>query len=218
MIRTLALVAAVALATIPAAGGARSADYAAAAWNILPPGQSGDLLFPPTASDQLKLYDGLTPRGGNVRAADLERYFKPERFGVSGKVVPTRRIPAPASASFVTAGASRTSTADVAPTSSSGPATSTAEDRFVLMELLRGPGRLAALDVPGLDPFALATSGRQFVPTTATDARIGAELELVRAAGSKGRQLYADVRSYVAGINAYYKKRNQGLRPWTTTT
>src|SRR5205807_289180 len=33
----------------------------------------------------------------------------------------------------------------------------------------------------------------------------------------KGRQLYADVRSYVAGINAYYKRVNQGLRPWTMT-
>ena len=43
------------------------------------------------------------------------------------------------------------------------------------------------------------------------------QLKLVRGAGSKGRQLYADVRSYVAGINAYYKKRNQGLRPWTMT-
>jgi acyl-homoserine lactone acylase PvdQ len=216
MIRSFALVAALALVTIPAASGARSADYAAAAWNILPPGQSGDLRFPPTASDQLKLYDALAPKAGNVRAADLERYFKPERFGVSGKVVRTER---PRSGVRILRdrwdvphvyGRTRT---DV----EFGAGYATAEDRFVLMELLRGPGRLAALDVPGLDPFALATAGRQFVPTSATDARIGAELQLVRAAGSKGRQLYADVRSYVAGINAYYKKRNQGLRPWTTT-
>jgi acyl-homoserine lactone acylase PvdQ len=86
-----------------------------------------------------------------------------------------------------------------------------------LLELLRGPGRLAALDAPGLDPFALATSGRQFVPTAETETRVAEQLKLVRGAGSKGRQLYADVRSYVAGINAYYKKRNQGLRPWTMT-
>src|SRR5207244_12461482 len=78
-------------------------------------------------------------------------------------------------------------------------------------------GRLAALDATVMDPFALATSGRQFVPTPATEARVAEQLKLVRAAGSNGRQLYADVRAYVAGINAYYKKRNQGLRPWTTT-
>ena len=119
MIRTFALAAAVALVTIPAASGARSADYASAAWNILPPGQSGDLLFPPTASDQLKLYDGLTPKGGNVGAADLARYFKPERFGVSIAWVTT----ALASASFVTAGTSPMSTDERAPTSSSEPAT-----------------------------------------------------------------------------------------------
>ena len=216
MIRAVALAAAVALVALPAAGGAGSSDYASVALNVLPPGQSGDLLFPATATDQLKLYDGLTPRGGNVRAADLTRYFKPERFGVSGKVVRTER-PRPGLRILrdrwdVPHVYGRTR-ADV----EFGAGYATAEDRFVLMELLRGPGRLAALDAPGLDPFALATSGRQFVPTQATEERVAQQLQLVRSAGRKGQQLYADVRSYVAGINAYYKKRNQGLRPWTTT-
>ncbi len=216
MIRVVALAAAVALAALPAAGGARSTDYAAVALNVLPPGQSGDLLFPPTATDQLRLYDGLTPRGNNVRPADLTRYFKPERFGVSGKVVRTER-PRPGLRILrdrwdVPHVYGRTR-ADV----EFGAGYATAEDRFILLELLRGPGRLAALDVPGLDPFALATSGRQFVPTAETETRVAEQLKLVRGAGSKGRQLYADVRSYVAGINASYKKRNQGLRPWTMT-
>jgi len=216
MIRAVALAAAIALVALPAAGGAGSSDYASVALNVLPPGQSGDLLFPATATDQLKLYDGLTPRGGNVRAADLTRYFKPERFGVSGKVVRTER-PRPGLRILrdrwdVPHVYGRTR-ADV----EFGAGYATAEDRFVLMELLRGPGRLAALDAPGLDPFALATSGRQFVPTQATEERVAQQLQLVRSAGRKGQQLYADVRSYVAGINAYYKKRNQGLRPWTTT-
>jgi acyl-homoserine lactone acylase PvdQ len=216
MYRVVALAIVAGLAALPAAGAAADADYASVALNVLPPGQSGDLLFPPTASDQLKLYDGLTPRGGNVRAADLTKYFKPERFGVSGRIV---RIELPRPGLRILRdrwdvphvyGRTR---ADV----EFGAGYATAEDRFVLMELLRGPGRLAALDAPGLDPFALATSGRQFVPTRATEARVAEQLRLVRSAGRKGRQLYADVRSYVAGINAYYKKRNQGLRPWTTT-
>src|SRR5712691_8423304 len=216
MIRAVARAAAVALVALPAAGGAGSSDYAAVALNVLPPGQSGDLLFPATATDQLKLYDGLTPRAGDVRAADLTRYFKPERFGVSGKVVRTER-PRPGLRILrdrwdVPHVYGRTRT-DV----EFGAGYATAEDRFILLELLRGPGRLAALDVPGLDPFALATSGRQFVPTTETETRVAEQLKLIRSAGSKGRQLYADVRSYVAGINAYYKKRNQGLRPWTMT-
>jgi acyl-homoserine lactone acylase PvdQ len=216
MRRVLVLAAAAALSAIPAAGGAAKLDYAAVALNVLPPGQSGDLLFPPTAKDQLRLYDGLTPRAGNVKPSDLTRYFKSERFGVTGKVVRTER---PRGGVRILRdrwdvphvyGRTR---ADV----EFGAGYATAEDRFVLMELLRGPGRLAALDAPGLDPFALATSGRQFEPSAAAEARIGQQLDLIRSSGAKGRQLYADVGNYVAGINAYYKRRNQGLRSWTTT-
>jgi acyl-homoserine lactone acylase PvdQ len=95
-----------------------------------------------------------------------------------------------------------------------GAGYATGEDRFIFLELLRGPG-LAALDVPGVDPFALVTSARQFVPTAATEERITEQLSLIRGAGAKGRQLYADVQAYVAGINAYYAKQGAGLRPWT---
>jgi acyl-homoserine lactone acylase PvdQ len=216
MPRALLLAAFLALLLLPAAGGGVSRDYAAVALNVLPPGQSGDLRFPPTASDQLRLYDGLTPLFDRVRPADLGRYFKPERFGVTGKAVRTER-PRPGLRILrdrwdVPHVYGRTR-ADV----EFGAGYVTAEDRFVLLELLRGPGRLAALDAPGIDPFALATSGRQFMPSAAADARLAAELRLVRSAGAKGRQLYADVRSYVAGINAYYRKNGQGLRPWTTT-
>jgi acyl-homoserine lactone acylase PvdQ len=151
-----------------------------------------------------------------VKASDLTRYFKADRFGVSGTVVRTERPRA-----GVRILRDRWDVPQVYGRTRAevefGAGYATAEDRYVLMELLRGPGRLAALDVPGLDPFALATSGRQFVPTAATDARVAEQLALVRSAGAKGRQLYADVQSYVKGINAYYAKRGQGLRPWTTT-
>jgi acyl-homoserine lactone acylase PvdQ len=197
-------------------GSAQRVDYAALALNVLPPGQSGDLRFPPTASDQLRLYDGLTPLLGNVKPSDLTRYFKSARFGIAGRVVRTER-PRPGVRILrdrwgVPHVYGRTR-ADV----EFGAGWATAEDRYILLELLRGPGRLAALDVPGVDPFALATSGRQFVPTPETDARIAQQLRLIRSSGAKGRQLDADVRSYVAGINAYYAYLDQGLRPWTTT-
>ena len=216
VLRALAIVVATASIALPTAGGAAKRDHAGVALNVLPPGQSGDLLVPPTATDQLNLYDGLTPRAGDVRATDLTRYFKPERFGVSGKVVRTER---PRLGLRILRdrwdvphiyGRTR---ADV----EFGAGYATAEDRYVLLELLRGPGRLAALDAPGVDPFALATSGRFFIPTKAADERLAEQLKLVRSAGAKGRQLYADVSSYVAGINAYYKHVNQGLRPWTMT-
>jgi acyl-homoserine lactone acylase PvdQ len=216
MPRALVVAALATLLSIPAAGGAPKRDYAAVALNVLPPGQSGSLRFPANASDQIPLYDGLTPRLGNVSAQDLTRFFKPERFGVTGKVV---RVERPRSG--VRVERDRWGVPHVYGTTRAnlefGAGYATAEDRFVLMELLRGPGRLAALDVPGLDPFALATAGRQFVPTQAADDRIAQQLGLLRSAGAKGRQLFVDVSSYVAGINAYYKRLNQGLRPWTTT-
>ena len=73
----------VAAIVLPTAGdSAQRRDYAAVALNILPPGQSGDLRFPPTATDQLKLYDGLTAKQASVTARDLTRFYKPERFRV----------------------------------------------------------------------------------------------------------------------------------------
>jgi acyl-homoserine lactone acylase PvdQ len=214
--RAVAIAAIAALVALPSAGGAAKLDYAGVALNILPPGQSGDLLFPPNASDQLRLYDGLTPRFRNVRASDLTRYFKSARFGVIGKAVrterPRRGVRIVRDRWGVPHIYGRTR-ADV----EFGAGYATAQDRYILMELLRGPGRLAALDVPGLNPFALGTSGRQFEPSPVADARIAEQLTLIRSAGAKGRQLYADVVAYVAGINAYYARKGQGLRPWTTT-
>ena len=210
----VALVAVIA-AAVPGAGEtAPRIDFAAAAYGILPPGQSGDLRFPPTASDQLKLYDGLTPKAGSVAARDLGRYFKSERFGVAGKVV---RVERPRAGLRILRdrwdvphvyGRTR---ADV----EFGAGWATAEDRFVLLELLRGPGRIAAMDVPGVDPFALGTSGRQFVPTAATEQRLQDQVALIDGAGAKGRQLLRDAQAYVAGINAYYAKVDVGFRPWT---
>jgi acyl-homoserine lactone acylase PvdQ len=213
-VAAVALVAVTAI-VIPAAGSsAQRHDYAAVALNVLPPGQSGDLRFPPTATDQLKLYDGLTPKGPNVTARDLNRYFKPERFGVSGKVVrterPRRGVRILRDRWDVPHVYGRTR-GDV----EFGAGWATAEDRFIFLELLRGPGRIAAMDVPGVDPFALATSARQFVPTAATEQRLAEQVGLIRGAGAKGRQLYADVQSYIAGINAFYRKQGGGLRPWT---
>ena len=76
------------------------------------------------------------------------------------------------------------------------------EDRYVFMEQLRGgPDGPAALDVPGIDPFALATSGRQFVPTEATEQRLNEQRTVVREAGLRGRQFLADAANYVAGSN-----------------
>src|SRR3954468_8539890 len=53
-------------------------DYAGAAWSILPTGEDGGLTLTEHSADQAKLYDALTPKAGNVSAADLPRDLKPE--------------------------------------------------------------------------------------------------------------------------------------------
>ena len=50
------------------------------AYNVLPAGQYGGLPLTPNSTDQLSLYDALTPLGSNVGASDLTRYFKPENL------------------------------------------------------------------------------------------------------------------------------------------
>src|SRR5205085_2630 len=78
------------VAVIGALGSAAPAsarvDYSGPAYNILAPGEYGGL--PPTvnSTDQGMLYDALTPLQGHVTAADLQRYFLSEKFGVTGAV------------------------------------------------------------------------------------------------------------------------------------
>ena len=45
----------------------------------------------------------------------------------------------------------------------------TARDRGLLIQLGRGPARVAVADVPGIDAFSLVTSGQSFVPSAQTE-------------------------------------------------
>ncbi|MGH3131438.1 MAG: penicillin acylase family protein [Gaiellaceae bacterium] len=203
-----------ALATgLTSAGAGPRLDYAGVARNVLPPGQSGSLFFPKTSTDQLELYDGLTPRFGSVGARDVERFFKSARFGPDGKAMKVER---PRAGLRIVRdrwdvphvyGRTR---ADVA----YGAGWATAADRGLLMNLLRGPGRVAAIDAPGLDAFALATSARQFVSTPQTEAFLAAQVELLRRQGPKGRLALQDVDAYVAGINGYNRAKGFEITPW----
>src|SRR3954469_1520205 len=71
-------------------------DYAGAAWSILPTGEDGGLTLTKHSTDQAKLYDALTPKAGNVSAADLPRDLKPERLSPVGRttveLIPRHRL------------------------------------------------------------------------------------------------------------------------------
>jgi acyl-homoserine lactone acylase PvdQ len=192
-------------------------DYAAFARNVLPPGQDGGFTIGAHSLDQLKLYDALTPLGGAVTTRDLTRFFKPAHLGMAGERTVRSEKTGRAGLRIlrdrwdVPHVFGRTRAA-----AEFGAGWVTAEDRGFLIELLRGPGRISALDVPGLDAFALVGSGRLVESSPQTEAFLAQQIALARAAGPRGRQLVRDAEAYVAGINAYNRAHGVGTAPWTT--
>ncbi len=53
-----------------------------------------------------------------------------------------------------------------------GAGWTTARDRGLLIQLGRGPARVAVADVPGINAFGLVTSAQSFVPSPATEALV----------------------------------------------
>jgi acyl-homoserine lactone acylase PvdQ len=218
-VRQAALALLVLLLTAGTAGSAPAPrrDYAAVALSILPPGENGSTAFDRNTNDQARLYDALTPLFGNVTAADLRRYFKPETLGLGGarpvrtEVLGRRGVRILRDRYGVphVQGATQ---ADVV----YGAGWATAEDRGLLLGLIRGPARVAALDVPGLDPLGLALSGKSFVPTAQTEAFLARQVTELRASGAAGRRLARLVDAYVAGINGYYRAHGIPVTPFTS--
>jgi acyl-homoserine lactone acylase PvdQ len=212
-----ALVVSLVLATAIVAGASAAGptDHAAQAWNVLPPGQAGGVAFTKNSTDQIALYEGLTQLGDRVTDADLRRFFKRETLGLGAeKPVRTERPRAGVTITRDRWGVPHVkgrTAEDVA----FGAGWATAADRQLIMELLRGPGRVAALDVPGVNAFGLALSGRQFRPSPQTEAVLARQFDLLRAQGARGRQAIRIVDAYVAGINAQYRKAGLPLSPWT---
>jgi acyl-homoserine lactone acylase PvdQ len=198
-----ALVATLLASASPAA---RSHDYASLALNILPPGESGT--GGTHSTDQLKLYDALTPLRGNVTAGTLRRLYKPETLGPSGK---TKREPTPRAGLKILR--DRWGVAHVYGKTALdvmwGAGWVAAEDRGLILQLIRGPGRMTALDGPAYD------QSREFVPSSQTEATLAAQYGLVRKLGKRGRQMIRQVDAYTAGLNAYLKATKAGYKPWT---
>jgi acyl-homoserine lactone acylase PvdQ len=204
------------LAVGASASGAKPRDHALVALNVMAPGQSGSVAFPDNATDQAKLYDGLTPLFDGVNGSNYARYFKPEAFGLNGEKAVSVQRPRKG----VTIQRDRWGVPHVTGKTRAdvefGAGYATAADRILLMQLLRGPGRIAALDVPGVDAIAVALSAQQFDPTPAADAELNKQIPLLRKT-KLGQQALRDVDAYVAGINAWIKANGNYYPAWTRT-
>jgi len=179
---------------------------------VLPPGNYGGAPTSEHSLDQLPLYDGLTPRRGNVTERDIEQQFIPADFRPvePSTVEPTGRegleVRYDAYGIPHVTGKTR---ADVA----YGAGWVTARDRQLLIQLALGPARAAVADVPGIDAFALVTSGQSFVPSPAAEALVEAQWELIyKTYGDEGREIRADAEAGAEGANAYFASKNITMR------
>ncbi len=198
---------------------ASSPDFATpgGAFNVDPPGQFGGFPpFPSYATDQLTLYDSLTPKFDQVTDADLPNFFKENVFGLgSSPLKRTESVPGHPDLSikrdkYEVAHIDAPTRVDVM----FGIGYVTAEDRTLLMDQVRGPGRIAALDVPGISPFSIGQLN-PFHPSQATEDFLASQADVLRGLGPDGQQIIDDVDNYVAGINSWRTLHGVSGPLWT---
>jgi acyl-homoserine lactone acylase PvdQ len=182
---------------------------------ILPPGNFGGLPTTENSTDQLPLYAGLTPLRDDVTREDIDRFFLPEDFQpiapareeVTGR--PGLTLVYDAYGIPHVYGATRE---DVA----FGAGWTTARDRGLLIQVGRGPARVAVADVPNIDAFSLVTSIESFTPSPEAEALVTAQARLlVETYGWEGREILAEAQAYADGVNAYWAANGVDEAPFT---
>ena len=184
---SLGLITAGVLLTLGASATAASAnegleDFSGTAHQILAPGDGGYPPFGPellpyvesSTYDQGLLYDALTPLHGNVTAADLENYYLSEKFGVTGTPIGEEKL-----GSGLVIKRDKNNIPHIYGATRElvmfGSGWAAAKDRGLLLKQAVGPSFAATLDIPGINPFGLLLSGREFAPTKQTEDFVNAQ-------------------------------------------
>jgi acyl-homoserine lactone acylase PvdQ len=202
------------LAVIAAPAAAARIDFGRQTWNIVPPGQSGAVPPNKHGTDQIGPYDALTPLFDNVTAGDIPRTYKSARFfrPRGGKVThPRQGLTIRTDRRWGVPHIQGRTRSDVF----FGIGWATARDRGLFMETIRYPARLAVIDAPGYSALRLATSLRQFEPSRQTERFLRREKDVVLRRGRRGRRVVRDVQAFLAGINAFNQRANNGVKPWS---
>lgn len=182
---------------------------------ILPPGNFGGL--PPTenSTDQLPLYAGLTPLRDDVTRADIDRLFLPEDFQ---PIAPAREevTGRPGLTLIYDAYGIPHVYGETREDVAFGAGWTTARDRGLLLQVGRGPARVAVADVPNVDAFSLVTSVQPFTPSPEAEALVTAQTRLLRAEyGAEGREILVEAQAYADGVNAYWTANGIDEAPFT---
>jgi acyl-homoserine lactone acylase PvdQ len=69
--------------------------------------------------------------------------------------------------------------------------------------------------VPGLDPLALALTGKTFVPSDQAEAFLANQIDAVRSQRTVGPKILALINAYAAGVNGYYRAKSIPATPFT---
>ena len=185
------------------------------AYYILPPGNYGGLPVTDNSLDQLPLYDGLTPLRGDITDADIDEHFLAANFEPVGATTeePTGR---PGTTILYDSFGVPHITGETREDLAFGAGWVSARDRGLLVELGRGPARVAIADVPGIDAFSLVTSAQPFVPSAATEQLVTDQVQLILDTyGDEGEEIIADAQAYADGANAYRDANDVEGEPFT---
>jgi hypothetical protein len=211
---TAALAGTLGTGTAAAQNTADPPDPAGLALNILPSGQYGAPGL--HAPDQADMYDDLTPLFDQIAPSALPQYFKSEALGI-GTDGPTTQEPIPYEG--VTLLRDKFNVPHIYSTTYQGGIFAAgwvvAEDRGLLLQVARYNGRVAAIDAPGLSAIGLISSAANFAPSPQTEAQVALQTEALQAAGKEGRQVLADIDTFIKGINAYLEFSGSPNDPWT---
>jgi acyl-homoserine lactone acylase PvdQ len=205
------VVAALALTSTPA----HARDYADTALNIIPSGQYGGLPVPAGADEQARMYDALTPLFDQVTPQDLTTTFKSAKLGDAPGPTRAERVPRRG----VSIVRDRFNVPHIRGRSRDDVVWAMGwvlqQDRGLLLAQGRNPGRLAALDAPGISAFGLVVNLRQFTPSRQADRLIEREqVRNLRAAGRDGRAVLHEIDVFLEGINARLRAERSSTRPY----
>jgi hypothetical protein len=182
---------------------------------VLPPGNFGGLPFTANSTDQLPLYSGLTPLRDNITPADIDNFYLPEDFapiGATQAEVTGRPGLQLLYDSYGIPHVYGQTREDVA----FGAGWAAARDRGLLLQIGKGPARVAVADVPNIDAFSLVTSVQSFVPSADAEALVTQQAQLlVDTYGAKGQEVLTDAQAYADGVNAYWVAHNANQPAFT---
>jgi acyl-homoserine lactone acylase PvdQ len=193
------------------ASAAEQEDFSGGAYQILAPGEGG---YPPperapgSTFDQAELYDALTPFGGNVTTENIEHLYLPEKFGAG--VGPGEAIAEePIIPGELVIKRDKNDIPHIYGKTRSevmfGSGFAAAEDRGALLKQAIGPAFAATLDIPGINPFGLLLTGREFTPSAQTVKFVEAQQQSLIEKGERGIQVLQDLGAWAKGVNTFEK-------------